>query len=148
MAESMELKVEVSRGQRLTALGVMILFAAIGSAAAWQDWTRGRWGWSAAAMLVLRLLQGVTLWQVALRIDAKVLLVREGRLEVTTRFRRPFGLGHLDAPVREAALEWIGSSLVIQIPDLGGQIRLGHGAAARSVADWLVARGAPPPVGG
>ena len=148
MADGLELKLEVSRGQRLVALAVLLLFVGIACAVAWQDWHRGRWGRESAFMLALRLLQAVVLWQAALRLDAKVLVVEGSILTVTTQLRKPFGLGRLDVPVREAALEWIGGSLVIQTGEHGGQLRLGHAPAARAVADWLVARGAPPPVGG
>ena len=148
MADGLELKLEVSRGQRLVALAVLLIALGIACAAAWEDWHRGRWGWESAFMLALRLLQAVALWQAALRIDAKVLVVKGGILTVTTQFRRPFSLGRMDVPVREASLEWIGRTLVIQTGERGGQLRLGHAPAARAVADWLVARGAPPPVGG
>lgn len=148
MAETMELKLEVSRGQRLVALASLLVFLGIAFVAAWEDVRRGRWGTGPAVMLGFRLLQAGVIWQAALRLDAKVLVVQGGILTVTSQFRKPFGLGRLDVPIREAALEWIGSSLVIQTAEQGGQLRLGHAPAARSVAEWLVARGAPPPVGG
>ncbi|HEX9009160.1 MAG TPA: hypothetical protein VF804_02245 [Holophagaceae bacterium] len=148
MPESMELKLEVSRVQRMMALAVLLVALGIACVAAWEDWHRGRWGRESAFLLALRLLQAFVLWQGALRLDAKVLVVHGGILTVTTQLRRPFGLGRLDVPVREAALEWIGSTLVIQTGEHGGQLRLGYAPAARTVADWLVARGAPPPVGG
>ncbi|GLH71087.1 hypothetical protein GETHPA_26200 [Geothrix rubra] len=148
MPESLELKLEVSRGQRLVALVSLWAFLGLAFAAAWEDWHRGRWGGDSALMMALRLLQAVVIWQGALRLDAKVLVVQGGILTVTTQFRKPFGLGRLDVPIREAALEWIGPTLVIQTGRHGGQLRLGRAPAARSVADWLVARGAPPPVGG
>ena len=148
MAEALELKLEVSRGQRLVALAVLLAFLGLAFAGAWEDWHRGRWGRESALMLALRLLQAFVLWQGALRLDAKVLVVQGGILTVTTQLRKPFGLGRLDVPVREAALEWIGSTLVIQTGEYGGLLRLGHAPAARAVADWLMARGAPPPVGG
>lgn len=148
MPESLELKLEVSRVQRLLALAGFLLFLGLALLGAWDDWHRGRWGWDAAFMLALRLAQAFVLWQAGLRLDAKVLVVEGGILTVTTQLRKPFGLGRLDVPVREAALEWIGSTLVIQTGEQGGQLRLGHAPAARAVADWLVARGAPPPVGG
>lgn len=148
MPESMELKLEVPRGQRLVALAVLLAFVGIAFAAAWEDVRGGRWGTASAVALGLRLLQAGVIWQVALRLDAKVLVVEGGILTVTTQLSKPFGLGRLDVPVREAALEWIGGTLVIQTGDHGGQLRLGHAPAAQAVADWLVARGAPPPVGG
>jgi len=148
MPESLELKLEVSRGQRLVALATLLVFLGLAFAAAWEDWHRGRWGWHEVALLLFRVAQGFLFWQAALRLDAKVLVVQGGILTVTTQIRKPFGLGRLDVPVREAALEWIGTTLVIQTGEHGGQLRLGHAPAARSVADWLVARGAPPPVGG
>ena len=148
MPEPLELKLEVSRGQRRVALVVLLAALGLALAAAWEDWHRGRWGRESAFMLALRLLQAFVLWQGALRLDAKVLVVQSGILTVTTQLRKPFGLGRLDVPIREAALEWIGRTLVIQTGEHGGQLRLGHAPAARTVADWLVARGAPPPVGG
>lgn len=148
MPESMELKLEVSRGQRRVALAVLLVFLGIACAGAGEAWQQGRWGRSEVLLFALRVVQGLLLWQAALRLDAKVLVVEGGILTVTTQLRKPFGLGRLDVPVREAALEWIGGTLVIQTGEHGGQLRLGHAPAARAVADWLVARGAPPPVGG
>lgn len=148
MPESLELKLEVSRGQRRTALAVLLVFVGIACAGAGEAWYQGRWGRSEALLFAFRVVQGLLFWQAALRLDAKVLVVEGGILTVTTQLRKPFGLGRLDVPVREAALEWIGSTLVIQTGEQGGQLRLGHAPAARAVADWLVARGAPPPVGG
>lgn len=140
--------VDVSRQQRRWALLPMGLFFALALAGAWQDWARGHWGAGSVAMFLLRVLQGVAFWQACLRFDAKVLIVDRGTLLVTTWFRRPFRGSRETLPIREVALEWIGDMLVLQIPETGGQLRLGRAPEARPMAEWLVAQGAPPPVGG
>jgi len=140
--------VEVSRRQRRWALLPMGVFFALAIGGAWEDWSRGHWGPGSVAMLLLRLIQGLAFWQIGLGLDAKVLIVERGTLEVTTRFRRPFRGPQERLPIREAALEWIGDLLVLQTPEDGGQLRLGQGPEARPLAEWLVAQGAPHPVGG
>lgn len=84
----------------------------------------------------------------AASLDAKVLEVRDGVLRVTTRLRRPFGSAVHGVPVSEAALEWIGSRLVLQVPEQGLNLGLGTAPEARRTADWLAAQGLRPPVGG
>lgn len=140
--------VEVSRRQRRWALLPMGLFIAVALAGAWQDWTRGLWTTGSLITALLRVLQGVAFWRIGLGFDAKVLIVERGMLLVTTRFRRPFRDARETMPIGEAALEWIGDMLVLQIPETGGQLRLGQAPEARPMAEWLVAQGAPHPVGG
>jgi hypothetical protein len=126
----------------------MLMFFVIAILGAVADWRAGRWGAGSAFTLVVRLIQGVAFWQVGLNLDAKVLIVENGVLAVTTWFRRPFRGARETMPIRTAALEWIGRMLVLQTPDNGDQIRLGRAPEARPLAEWLVAQGAPHPVGG
>jgi len=127
----------------------MLAFFAIAILGAIEDWRAGRWGTPESLfMLVVRLVQGLALWRVGLSLDAKVLIVEDGMLAVTTQFRRPFRGARELQPIREAALEWIGDMLVLQTPDNGGQLRLGRAPEAKPMVEWLVAQGAPAPVGG
>lgn len=141
-------EVQVSRQRRRWALLPMALFSLIAFIGAWEDWSKGHWGTGSVVTLLVRLIQGAALWKVGLGLDAKVLIVEVGQLAVTTRFRRPFRGAKETMPIQHAALEWIGDMLVLQTPENGGQIRLGRAPEARPMADWLVARGAPLPVGG
>ena len=140
--------VQPSRRQRGWALVAMLIFFAIAILGAMKDWRTGHWDTGSSITLLVRVIQGVAFWQVGLNLDAKVLIVENGMLEVTTRFRRPFRGARETMPIRTAALEWIGQMLVLQTPDNGDQIRLGRAPEAKPMAEWLVAQGAPEPVGG
>ena len=144
----MELKLEVPRGQRILAWILLLTFMAGAVVLAWQDWRRGRWGWASAALLGIRVVQGLVLGRIALCLHASVLAVADGVLRVTPRFGRWFGRERFQVPVAEAALEWIGVALVLQDPKTGLPLRLGQAPAARGISEWLVARGVRPPVGG
>ncbi len=141
-------EVQVSPRQRRWALVPMLLFFVIAILGAWEEWSKGHWGTGSLITLLLRLIQGVAFWQIGLGFDAKVLIVEGGILAVTTRFRRPFRGARETMPIQEAALEWIGDMLVLQTPDNGGFLRLGRAPEAQPMAQWLVAQGAPDPVGG
>ncbi len=125
----LELRLLVPRWQRVLAWGLAVVYLL-------------------AACFALRLVQGMTLQPVCLRLDAKILRLNGGLLTVTTQFRKPFGRARLILPMGETALEGIGPALVIQEPGTGGLLRLGSAPTARATADRLVGRGAPQPVGG
>lgn len=144
----LELRVAVPRWQRILSWSLCGLFVLAASVAAWGDWTRGIRGAALWLPWSVRLAQGLLLQQVVWKLEAKVLRVESGLLTVTTRFRRPFGPPRFVVPICEAALEWVGGTLILQTPETGGGLRLGFAPAARATADWLVALGAPPPVGG
>jgi hypothetical protein len=145
---SLELHLSVPRWQRTLAWGMGGVYVLAASLAARNEWHHGVRGFALWVPFAARVLQGALLQQVGLRLDAKVLVVEDGCLTVTTRFRRPFGRPRFVVPIREAALEWIDRSLVIQTPDTGMALRLGYAPTARTTAEWLIARGARPPVGG
>jgi hypothetical protein len=141
-------KVEVSRQQKRWALVGLLAWVFLAVAGAWTDWSGGRWSSGSLGMASVRMLQGLFIWQIGLGLDAKVLRVEQGMLEVTTKFRRPFLGPKLSMPIQQADLEWIGDMLVLQKPESGSGVRLGRAEGAKALADWLVTRGARAPVGG
>ena len=54
--------------------------------------------------------------------------------------------GRLELPVAQASLEWVGRTLLLHgHPEV--EVRLGRGARAERIAQWLQDQGMPTPVG-
>lgn len=107
-----------------------------------------RWGGGDWLLLFLRLSQGALLPWGMFGCLATVLEVVGDDLMVSTLWRKLLRQTGLRVPLSAVALEWIGDQLTMQRPDDGLNLPLGRGPAARRAADWLVARGIRPPVGG
>jgi hypothetical protein len=88
------------------------------------------------------------------------LRIEAGRLTIRPAIQLPRGLrwclgsylariykdGHLELPLNQAGLEWVGRTLLLHgHPEM--DVRLGRGERAERVAKWLVAHGLPEPVG-
>lgn len=144
----LEYALSLPRTQKLLAYGGCLLLLVLAMLGARADWQRGVRGTALWVPFALRSGYALVLMQLVLRTDAKVLVVADGQLTVTSRLRQPFGRSHCTLPIREAALEWIDGRLTLQAPGSGLPLALGTLPGARVTADWLVAQGARPPVGG
>ena len=148
MPDRLEVRMELPRWQRIV-LGVSTaLWVALVAGRTWVEWRRGVPGSALWVNGGIGLLQGTGLLAACLGIWVKVLAVDAGILEVVTLGRRLLRSPGLRVPLQDLALEWIGRELVMQAPETGLPIRLATGSSARRAVEWLVARGARPPVGG
>ena len=145
MADRMEIKLILPRWQVrfvwFTALAWVVLSLGL-------YWAEQRRGAGDVALLVLRLFQGSALIGSAFAGFATVLEVDGDDLVVTALWRKLLRRPGLREPLDTVALEWICGQLTMQRPAEGFILRLGSGPKAREAADWLVARGVRPPVGG
>ena len=145
MAERMELKLVVPRWQLRCAWATFI---------GWELLVVGlflserRWSGGNGLLLALRLVQGALLPWGLFGCWATVLEVDGHDLVVTTLWRKLLRRAGLRESLDTVALEWISGRLTLQRPAEGFILRLGQGPSARAAADWLVARGVRPPVGG
>lgn len=144
----LEFALSLPRTQKLLAYGGGLLLLVMAALGARADWRRGLRGTALWVPFALRSGYALVLMQLVLKTDAKVLVVEAGRMTITSRLRQPFGGSHFTLPIREAALEWIDGRLTLQSPESGLPLALGNQPSARVTAAWLVAQGAPPPVGG
>ena len=148
MPDRLEVRMELPRWQRLF-LGVSTpLWAVMVASLTWLEWRRGVPASTLWVNSGIRLLQGAGALGACLGVWVKVLVVEGDLLEVVTLGRRFLRRPGLQLPLQEVALEWIGRELVLQAPDTALPIRLAAGTSACHAADWLVARGVRPPVGG
>ncbi len=145
MADRMEIKLIVPRWQMwfvwFTALAWVVLSLGL-------YWAEKRRGAGDVALLVLRLFQGSALIGSAFAGFATVLEVDGDDLVVTPLWRKLLRRTSLREPLDTVVLEWICGQLTMQRPLEGRSMPLGRGPKAREAADWLVARGVRPPVGG
>lgn len=99
--------------------------------------------------MVLALGDLATQWR-EVRLDAGKLVFRSPCPWVPDwllRFSRPgFRKGCLEVPLAGASLEWVGKTLLLHGHPMG-DVRLGWGARAETLADWLQEQGLPPAVG-
>jgi len=145
VSERMELKMVYSRWQRWFAWGTFIGFEVLALVLFWLERRRGAGDW---ILLSLRLVQGALLPWGIFGCFVTVLEVEGEVLVVTPLWRKLLRQPSLREPLGSVALEWIGAQLTMQRPAEGFILRLGSGPKARGAADWLVARGVRPPVGG
>lgn len=145
MAERMELKLVMPRWQAGFVWASFSLWILMVLGIFWDESRRGSGN---AFVLLLRLLQGLLVLGSCFAGFATVLEVDGEDLVVTTVWRKVIRRPGLREPMATVALEWISGRLTMQRPADGFITELGRGAAAREAADWLVARGVHPPVGG
>ena len=145
MADRMEIKLVLPRWQVWFAWATFITFEALALAIFWQEQRRGS---GDSVLLAMRLVQGALLPWGMFGCFATVLEVAGEDLVVTTLWRKLLRRPGLRESLGAVALEWIGGQLTLQRPAEGFILRLGSGPKAREAADWLVARGVRPPVGG
>jgi len=87
----------------------------------------------------------------------RTLQIEGGRIRLSPLLRMPCCLrwswqarmlvdGRLELPVAQASLEWVGRTLLLHgHPEV--EVRLGRGARAERIAQWLQDQGMPTPVG-
>lgn len=153
MPEELELDLELPRKQRLFAWIAGILMAVVAVLAFRESWLQGQRGAAVWLRAAFQLLQSWVLFHTVRFFDAHRLRVEDGMLQVLPQIHkvswlRRWARASLRVPMAEAALEWIGPVLTLQNPANGLSVRLGfRKGSGRQVAEWLVARGARPPVG-
>lgn len=153
MSEELELDLELSRKQRAFAWAAGILMAAVAVLAFRESWLQGQRGAAVWLRAAFQFLQSWVLFHTVRFFDAHRLRVEDGVLQVVPQIQkvpwlRRWARVSLRVPLAEAALEWIGPVLTLQNPDNGLSLRLGfRNRGGMQVAEWLVARGARPPVG-
>lgn len=153
MGEELELDLELPRKQRIFAWTAGALMAAVAVLAFRESWLHGQRGAGIWLRAAFQLLQGWVLFHTVRFFDAHRLRVEDGVLQVVPQIQkfawlRRWARVSLRVPMAEAALEWIGPVLTLQNPANGLSLRLGfRNGAGIQIAEWLVARGARPPVG-
>ena len=148
MSERMECRLDLPRWQVWTTWVSFVAWEVVAVLGLRVDWLRGPLGATAWLTFLTRSLQGVILAWVGFGLQATLLDVEDGRLRVRTRWHRLLRRVAFETPLVDVSLEWIGGRLLLQRPQEGLMIQLGAGPSAHRVADWLVARGVRPPVGG
>ena len=141
-------KVQVTRKRRRWALVILIGWLGLAVLRFGQDWTRGKLDADTAIMVFVYVVGGLLLWGSIQEFNALVLRVDRGHLKVNTQMRPAFLGPNLSVPIPEVALEWVDDRLLLQWPQGGRDLLLASSPQARDLAEWLVARGARPPVGG
>lgn len=87
------------RTQKLLAWSGCLLLLVLATLGARADGQRGVRGAALWLPFALRSAYALVLMQLILRTDAKVLVVEQGRLTVTSRLRQPFGGSHCTLPI-------------------------------------------------